>query len=1168
MIRPYQSGQKAMRDRRRLSQWVPIILLCAGTALAQTENSLCLNEFLASNGTVLANEAGQYDDWIELYNGGSSAINLAGMFLTDDREDPARWPIPSDRPDVTVIPPGGYALVWADGTTDGAGLHANFKLSSDGEEIALYDTDGVTLIDHVVFGEQSGDVSFGRCPDGGSDWAFMTAPTPGAANAEAYAGIVEAVTFSVAHGFFTEPFTVTLATATPEAQIWYTLDGTTPSGDSDESPSAVRYDQPIPVDGATVIRAVATKPGWKDSSLTARTYLFAADTQVQLYPPEEPDPDIRHRYGGDEPSDTTEEPEDESLDPALEAALQAIPSVSLVIEPNDFFDSEIGIDANPSERGVEWERPVSVEWVDPNGAVSFQVNAGLRIHGGASRRSSSKHSLRMLFKTQYGPPTLDVALFDDTDVHCFNSLVLRGTLHDSFSLGTARGSEETAQYLRDQFSRDTMRDMGRLTPYGCPVHVYVNGQYWGLYILVERPDDGFAAAHLGGDKDQYDALKARSVSDTDTSPVEVVAGDLEAWDTLFELAGAGLEGQARYEQACAYVDVPALIDYMLMVFYVGSTDGPVGLGDQTPRNFWVVRPREAPGGFVFLAWDLEFSLDSLSTNRTTVTGTDNPHCLFHLLATNADFRVHVMDRIYANFFGDGTLTPSRVAERYLSRASGVEQAVLPEAARWNAEEQPAVAEALVHGWRNERDRLLETYFPARTDVVIGQLRDAGFYPATEPPRLEIDGLEQSSGVTYAGASLTLVNPNDGGTIYYTTDGTDPRLFGQIPDANELVTLVDVHAQKHVFVPNEDIGTDWTGGMEPYDDADWTAGTPVKPNGGAVGYRSARHGDPRISYDIAGAMANRTSCCIRIAFDVNEADVPNLSHLALRVLCDDGFVAYLNGVEVASLNQPDPLTWDARCADRPESDESIWLGIPAGSELLLPGSNILAVHAFDNDSDGLFLFSVEVFASDHAFASGHIASSAQRYVEPIPLTESRRIKARVWNDGLWSPLADAVFAVEPVRENLRFTEIMYHPAQADEEFIELANIGTEPLNLNMVRLTGGIDFVFPSLDLAPLEVTLLVRDREAFEDHYGVALPVAGQYEGALDNAGDSIELLDALGRTIQEIRYDDDWYPQTDGEGCSLTCPAPWTVDPNACSSAAFWSPSSQTGGSPGTLAD
>jgi hypothetical protein len=162
------------------------------------------------------------------------------------------------------------------------------------------------------------------------------------------------------------------------------------------------------------------------------------------------------------------------------------------------------------------------------------------------------------------------------------------------------------------------------------------------------------------------------------------------------------------------------------------------------------------------------------------------------------------------------------------------------------------------------------------------------------------------------------------------------------------------------------------------------------------------------------------------------------------------------------------------------------------------------------------------------------------------------------------VADATFAVGPVARSLRISEIMYHPPEPNAEYVELVNIGTESIDLSMVRLAGGIDFTFPSLRLAPGERTLAVRDMQAFNERYGSALNVAGQYEGALTNDGEQITLRDAIGRTILDFTYDDAWYVSTDGEGYSLECLDPFALDPNALSSRDSWRPSPHPGGSPG----
>ncbi|MHC4560415.1 MAG: lamin tail domain-containing protein, partial [Planctomycetota bacterium] len=130
------------------------------------------------------------------------------------------------------------------------------------------------------------------------------------------------------------------------------------------------------------------------------------------------------------------------------------------------------------------------------------------------------------------------------------------------------------------------------------------------------------------------------------------------------------------------------------------------------------------------------------------------------------------------------------------------------------------------------------------------------------------------------------------------------------------------------------------------------------------------------------------------------------------------------------------------------------------------------------------------------------------------------------------------------ENLRITEIMYHPQNPadpndpndpNEEYIELKNIGAETINLNLVSFTNGIDFTFPSLELAAGQYCVLVQDRSAFEARYGSAINIAGQYSGRLNNGGEGIRLQDAIGQTILEFRYRDGWRSITDGEGFSLT---------------------------------
>ena len=241
---------------------------------AQNSISLVINEFMASNSNSIQDPQGEFDDWIEIYNFGTDAIDTGGMYLTDDLSDTTKWQIPADNPAATTIPAGGFLLIWADNNTSDAGLHTNFKLDANGEQIGLFDKDGQTLIDSVIYPGQITDISYGRYPDAGEDWRFFTNPSPGDQNRGGYMGEVADTKFSHSHGFYDEPFYVTIATDTEDARIYYTLDGSEPYNTSGRSQGGLVYSEPILINNTTCLRAVAIKPGWMPSNIDTQTYIF------------------------------------------------------------------------------------------------------------------------------------------------------------------------------------------------------------------------------------------------------------------------------------------------------------------------------------------------------------------------------------------------------------------------------------------------------------------------------------------------------------------------------------------------------------------------------------------------------------------------------------------------------------------------------------------------------------------------------------------------------------------------------------------------------------------------------------------------------------------------------------------------------------------------------
>lgn len=145
---------------------------------------LVINEFLASNASCCPDtDSGEdeYDDWVEIHNYGTTDVNIAGMYLSDNQDDPFGDKISDEDAEATTIPAGGYIVLWADGSTSQGALHLNFSLSADGEDIGLFYIDGRT-IDTYTFDAQNEDVSWGRTTDAGTSWGAFESPTPGQSN--------------------------------------------------------------------------------------------------------------------------------------------------------------------------------------------------------------------------------------------------------------------------------------------------------------------------------------------------------------------------------------------------------------------------------------------------------------------------------------------------------------------------------------------------------------------------------------------------------------------------------------------------------------------------------------------------------------------------------------------------------------------------------------------------------------------------------------------------------------------------------------------------------------------------------------------------------------------------------------------------------------------------
>ena len=699
-----------------------------------------LNEFLASNDSDFADEDGNFSDWIEIYNPNPFAIDLDGYHLTSNSANLIEWSFPAE----VTLDGNSYLIIFASGTSRGLPeLHTNFKISASGGYLALIASDGSTVINEFVnYPPQRTDISYG--PSG-----YFSSATPGETNGAASGGFVDDTSFDIDRGFYDAPFTVNIVTTTPGATVVYTTDGTEPTlSNGTASLDAAS----LLINSTTVLRAAAFKAGLTPTNVDTQTYLFTSDIIQQA----NMDPDVVNNpaYNGE-----------------IESALQSVRTLSIVTNPDNLFDDSIGILANTGGRGLSWERPVSIEFIDPsNPTASLQTNAGLRMHGNGSR-GSPKNSLRLLFRADYGPKKLNYPLFGkDFVAQKFNTVVLRAQNANSWTSGRAEDRTATT-FLQDSFAKDTQGAMGQPTAGSTFVHLFLNGTYWGLYNPTERPDGSFGEDHFGGDDTDYDAVSRRF-------SVEVQSGTKTHWDEMITFSNNLLDTQAEYEGLHDFMDVDNLIDYMLVHQFMQTRDGPDDFGH---NNMRLVRRNNPAGPWQAYAWDMEYSMiDTTGTRNYSYPFpiyssprnsnndiTDSIASVYiRLKDNNSEFQLRYADRAYKHLFNGGAFTPTNASARFEARALEIESAVIAESARWGDQRRSAPY-TRDDEWTAERTRITTEFLPARPDHVVAQLRIHGLYPSIDPPVLS-----QHGGEVAPGFNLSLSTA--AGAIYYSTDGSDPR----------------------------------------------------------------------------------------------------------------------------------------------------------------------------------------------------------------------------------------------------------------------------------------------------------------------------------------------------------------------------------------------------------
>jgi len=679
---------------------------------------------------------------------------------------------------------------------------------------------------------------------------YFTTPTPGTFNIAGAEGQVSEVWFSHKRGFYDSSFRLTLSTEMthPDVKVMYTTDGSRPT-----LIHGVEYIPgfPITIDVTTVIRAVAVRPGRLDSKVETHSYIFPADVRYQSLDGQAPGPnwpppgyfhDQRMDYGMD-PHVVVDDARYSGQ--TIIDALKTVATISVVTGMDNLFDPSKGIYVNAYSEGRAWERPCSVELIyppnpqgpgfpdlvqvpDANGRWrcdlpsdmrgGFQIDAGIRIRGGFSRDGDNpKHAFRLFFRSAYGDAMLRYPLFGDEGDDVFDHVELRCSQNYSWAF---QGDNKNTM-VREVFSRDLQGEMGHPYTRSRYYHVYINGHYWGLFQTQERSEASWGQSYMGGDKEYYDVVTSNWTADRKMVPTD---GSRDALDRLYDETVAGFHNYERYyrvqglniDGTCnpdfeKLLDVENLIDFMIIEYYTGDSDGPGSRFGGVPNNTWGIFNRVNPDGWKWPHHDNEHTLGAGGAGGSvenlvepfTSAGANrdyfNPHWLHEqLMFSNADYRMQFADHVHRHFHNDGLMTLEKCRNRILNRAYQIDMAIIAESARWGDAKHSSWAHNKDDHWWPEINRLLyetldpwgrKTYLTPRVDTVLQQFKDVDWYPDVEAP-------------VFANMDeyIFMDNPNRFGTIYYTLDGNDPRVpTGQSAPGSQ-ITLVAEDATKWYLVP--------------------------------------------------------------------------------------------------------------------------------------------------------------------------------------------------------------------------------------------------------------------------------------------------------------------------------------------------------------------------------
>jgi len=475
-----------------------------------------INEYSCSNFNSYTDNFGNYEDWIELYNAGSTAVNLTGYHLSDKKTNLAKWSFGN-----VTIAANGFVRIWASGAdvTAGANLHTNFSLTQCKPDIIIFSDPGNTVLDSMTLRRTQVTHSRGRTTNGAATWSVFLNPTPNASNNTATANQDYATTpsMNVAPGFYAGAQMITITSPDPNITIRYTTNGNTPTTGS------TIYSAPINVAATTVVRAKAfsSTANIPASFVESNTYFINSPHTVNVM---------------------------------------------------SVFGNQIGTLMS----GTQSSPQVGVEYFDSSGTFRTEGYGEANKHGNDSWFYAQR-GIDFVCRDQFGYNyALTHRLFNIKSRKEFQHVIIKAAANDNYPFeGTPNNNfpgEFGGAHIRDQYVHTVSQKAGLHLDERtwAPMTLYINGQYWGLYDLREKVDDkDFTKYYHNTKSDSLQMLKTWGGTWSEYGGAQAQTD----WNNLANFVQSNnMTVAANYNYVDGVYSVKSLADYVILNSYCVTSD--------------------------------------------------------------------------------------------------------------------------------------------------------------------------------------------------------------------------------------------------------------------------------------------------------------------------------------------------------------------------------------------------------------------------------------------------------------------------------------------------------------------------------------------------------------------------------------------------------------------